>query len=258
MTSIDVPLPDDLQQFLARPKCIDLGLPKVGKVQVRLPLGGTLKGIADVTKAIPDDCSLVFSLLLQLGPFLAGIECLLKVLGLIKPLIDIIKAISSLDPIKIAGALPEFIKATEPVLECVLQLAIAPPLFIRDLLCLLIKLLKCLIGQLKSIATLMTGQLLQIQLATAEGNTELLEQLKCAQDNAATSAEYAMSAMEVVTLILSLAEPVFGLAGVPSITIPTMGPVADVEGLNNTIATLELIVDAMSTVAEALPPGGPC
>src|SRR5215471_1356971 len=113
---IDVPLPDRLKQYLAQPHYVDLQLPKPGKVEVCLPLGGCLQGMVDATKAIPDDCSLSFSLLLQLGPIMASIECLIKVLKLIKPLIDLVKSLGPPpDVIKLAQTIPDFLKAAEEV-----------------------------------------------------------------------------------------------------------------------------------------------
>ena len=91
---IDVPLPDSVKKYLAQPHCADIALPKPGKAEVCLPLGGRLQGMVDATKGIPDDCSLTFSLLLQLGPIMASIECLIKVLKLEGQIFD---AIANLD-----------------------------------------------------------------------------------------------------------------------------------------------------------------
>ena len=91
--NIDVPLPEALQEFLAKPRCADISLPEPGSVSLQLPTGGTIKGIGDVTQGIPTNCSLNFSLLLQLGPILANLECFIRVLKVIKPLIDVIKGL---------------------------------------------------------------------------------------------------------------------------------------------------------------------
>ena len=64
MPNIDIALPDELQQVLKQPVC--LVLPTPGKVKITLPSGPKFSGIADITKQIPDDCSLSFSLVLQL------------------------------------------------------------------------------------------------------------------------------------------------------------------------------------------------
>src|SRR4051794_41004299 len=156
-TSIDIPLPPELEEFLKAPKCISL--PGPAKVEINLPTGGKIKGIVDISKAVPDDCSMIFSLVLQLAPFLASIECLMKLMKLIQPLIDVIKGLGPPpDLIKLGGAIPKFIEASTEVMPCVLNLTgLGIPLFVKDLLCLLIKLLNCITGLLKSILNVMGG-----------------------------------------------------------------------------------------------------
>jgi len=249
--AIDVPLPDNVKEYLAQPHCIDLALPKPSKVEVCLPLGGRIQGLVDATKEIPDDCALTFSLLLQLGPIMASIECLIKVLKLIKPLIDVIKAVP--DPIKLGQVVPDFIKAAEDVLPCVLQVTLGVPMFVHDLLLLIAKLLHCIAGTLKSIAGLMGGIQLSIATAQQNGNGELLAQLQCAQENAQNQAAAAMSSMDVIATILSLAEPFLGIAGVSPITLPTGGSVEDAQSLETTAETLLQASQTLITIAEALP-----
>jgi hypothetical protein len=251
--SIDVPLPDKVKEYLTQPHCDDLALPKPGKVEVCLPLGGRLKGMVDATQAIPDDCSLTFSLLLQLGPIMASIECLVKVLKLIKPLMDVMKGIQTADISKAADAVPKFLDAAKDVLQCVAQVQLGIPMFVRDLLLLIAKTLHCIAGQLKSIAGLMGGIQLSIQTAQANGNGELLAQLQCAQENASNSAAAAMSSLEPISTILSLAEPFLGIAGVNPIVLPTGGSAQDAQALETAAETLLQISEAMITVAQALP-----
>jgi hypothetical protein len=252
--AIDVPLPDRLKQYLEQPHCLDLALPKPSKVEVCLPLGGRLKGMVDATKAIPDDCSLTFSLLLQLGPIMASIECLLKVLKLIKPLIDLVKSLGPPpDLIKLGKSIPDFLEAAKEVVPCFLQIQLGVPMFVRDLLLLIAKTLHCIAGQLKSIAGLMGGIQLSIQTAQQNGNGELLAQLQCAQENASNSAAAAMSSLEPISTILSLAGAFLDIAGVKPIVLPTGGSVQDAQALETTAETLLQVSEAMITVAQALP-----
>lgn len=249
---IDVPLPESLKKFLAQPHCADISLPKPGKIEVCLPLGGRLQGLVDTNKSIPDDCSLIFSLLLQLGPIMASIECLIKVLKLIEPLIDIIKALP-FDFFTIVKALPKFVKAAEDVLLCIGQVQFGVPMFVRDLLLLIAKFLHCVAGQLKSVADLMGGLQLSITTAQQNGNGELLAQLQCAQENANTQAAGAMSSLDAIAVILSLAEPFLGIAGVDPIKLPAIGSATDADALATTADTLEQLSQTLITVASALP-----
>jgi hypothetical protein len=251
---IDVPLPDAVKQYLAQPHCVDLALPKPSKVVVCLPLGGRLQGMVDATKAIPDDCALTFSLLLQLAPLMASVECVIKLLKLVKPLVDVIKAVPSLDVGKIAGALPAFIEAADDVIKnCVAGLVTNVPYFVRDFMLLIAKVLHCIGTQLQSIARLMGGLQISVAAAQAAGNTELLAQLQCAQENAANEAAGAMTAMDPLTVILALAEPIFGIIGAPTIQLPAMGSAQDADGLNTAADSLLKISDAIRTTAEVMP-----
>ena len=95
-------------------------LPSPKPLKVQLPTGGSLQAFADISKGIPTDCAMTFSLLVQIAPFLAGTECLFKLLALIGPLIDVIKGLAGPDPIKLAKALPKFLKAAEKLAPCLL------------------------------------------------------------------------------------------------------------------------------------------
>ena len=251
-TTIDVPLPAGLEEFLKQPKCLEL--PKPGKVEINLPTGGKIKGIADITKGIPDDCSLTFSVALQLGPFLASIECLAKLMKLIQPLIDVVKGLGPPpDAIKLGSAIPKFIEAAGEVMPCVLNLTgLGIPLFVKDLLCLIVKLLSCIVQQLKSIQNVMGGLALQINSAQAAGNSELLAALQCAQKNAQASAQHVFTAIDPVMFLLSLAEPFLGMAGVDPITTPQLASPEDMEQMQTVIDTLDQLTKTLKLAAEPL------
>lgn len=245
---IKVPLPHKLEKALQTPLCIPL--PKPGKAEIHLPTGGTLKGVVDITKGIPDDCSLNFSLILQLAPVMASIECLVKVLKLIKPLIDVVKALGPPDPPKLIQVVPEFVKAAEELLPCLLvptPLAMIP--FVRDILLLIIKVINCVIGQLKTIISALNLLQLDITEAQADGDSAREAALLCAQKNMNLQAESVMSGIDPILVILSLAEPFLAIAGVNPIKIPTFEAGADLLPLINTLDTLN---QTLQTVADGL------
>jgi hypothetical protein len=256
MPSIDIPISLDLKELLDLPPCGDLKLPSPSPLKITLPTGGTISALTDISKGIPTDCSMIFNLMLQIGPFLAATECLFKLLALIGPLIDVITALVKPDPIKAAGALPKLVKAVEEVMPCVLVVSL--PLFLKDLICLIIKALKCVLGQLKTLLGIMKGISLQLDLAAASGNTELQRTLECAQENATTSAQHLTKSIEPIGAILKLASPLMGLAGVGPIEFPTIGSETDVKSLEELVKTLQGVVGTLQIVAEVLPPPGPC
>lgn len=248
----EIPIPADLQALFNIPDCADLALPKAEKLQLRLPNGATLSAIPDLSKGIPSDCSLVANLFLQLAPFLASIECLLKVLALIKPLIKVIGGLP--DPIKIAQAVPDFMKAAEDLVGCLGMLIPGITIFnfIKDLLLLIIKIIKCLIGQLESILAIMQGIELRFGEAQAAGNTELMRVLDCAKANATTAADHASQSLGPVTNILPLIQVFLELAQV-KLEIPAIGSAADSAALQGTIDSLKDTVTTIESVIESLP-----
>jgi len=249
--TIDVPLPDSLTSLLQTPICVNL--PPPGKVEITLPFGGaTIKAFNDISKGIPDDCSLAFSLALQIGPLLANMKCFIEVLNCVKPLITLVQAGTSMDPIKIGQAIPDFLSALLKVGECVTKFFFGVPFFLRDLLALIAKLLRCIAQQLRSILNVMSGLALQIKSAESEGNAELLATLQCAQKNAQTSAAYSMSAIDPILVLLSLAEPLMGLANVDPIKTPQIGSDSSLEGLKSVVEVIEELAKTLQLVADGL------
>jgi hypothetical protein len=254
MPNIDIPIPVDLKKAFDIPPCDMLKLPKPEPLSITLPTGGSLKAMTDVSKGIPTDCSMIFNLMLQLAPFMAATECLFKLLGIIAPLIDVVKGLAPLNPIKLGQAIPKFLKAAEKLAPCLLVVTGAPLIpFLRDLLCLIIKALNCLIGQMKSLVGVMKGISVQLDAAKSSGNFELQQTLECAQENAALSAEHFTKALEPIGVILELAKPLMELAGVSAnIQLPTFGAQNDLESLEGAIRDLQGVIGTMEVVADAL------
>jgi hypothetical protein len=249
--AIDVPLPDSLKDLLATPVCLQL--PKPGKMKITLPFGGaTIQAFNDISKGIPDDCSLSFSLALQIGPILANMKCFIEVLNCVKPLVALLKAGTGGNPVEFLKAIPDLLIAVEKVAECVAGFFIGVPLFLRDLLAMIAKLLRCVAQQLRSILNVMSGLALKITSAESEGNSQLLATLYCAQKNAETSAAYAMSAIEPILVLLSLAEPLLGIAGVDSIKTPQIGSDSSLEGLKKVTEVIEELAKTLQTIADGL------
>jgi hypothetical protein len=253
VSNIDITVSSDLQELFDLPSCEEIKLPSPDPLTLNLPLGGAMKAMADISKGIPNDCSLTFSLMVQIAPFLASIQCLLNVLNLLKPLIDIINGLTSFPPSPPVQAIADFAKAVPPVLECIP----IPPftniiLFIRDLLCLILKVLKCLLDQLKSIMNTMVSIEQQLQAATALGNAELIAALQCAQQNAETQAQQLTKSIEPVSVLLNLAGSFMALAKIQPITIPSFGDQADLQSLNQVVQTLQGVVATIQTVVDTL------
>ncbi len=253
---VEIPIPDELKHLFEIPSCDLIDLPSADPpLQLRLPNGSTFHPLADLSKGIPTDCSLTVNLFLQLAPFLASIECLLKVLGLLKPLIDVVKSLGPPpDPIKLPSAIADFVKAAEALLPCFGMLIPGTNIFffIRDLIALIIKIIKCMIGQLQTILGIMRGIELRMGDAQKAGNTELQKVLECARQNASTAATHAQSSLGPVQNLMPLIGFFLDLAGV-KLELPALGSAEDSAALQATIDKLNDTITALEAVVETLP-----
>lgn len=254
MTRIDIKLPPKLQEQMALPRCVDLRLPKPKLPQIRLPTGGSIKAIADLTRGVPSDCALNINIALQLAPIMASIECLVKILGLVKPLIDVIKGLAPMDPPTLLKAVPEFVKAAEALKGCLLvptPLAMIP--FVKDILLLIIAMLRCLIGQMRSILGKLAGLELKIATARSSGNADVLASLECARENVKVAMDSTMMGIEPIGVLLELAGPFMGIAGVDPIKLPAMASSEDLDAIEKNLASLQQVIDTMQAIVDLLP-----
>lgn len=115
---------------------------QTGTRTVHLPTGGAFHPIAGGTGGDGSSvCATTADLQRQAAPWLASTECLLRVLALLKPLIDIVKTLPSAPP----ASLAEFAKAAVALQPCLLMNTPASALpLVKDLLCLSLQSLMCL------------------------------------------------------------------------------------------------------------------
>jgi hypothetical protein len=249
MPNIDIPLSVDLNDALRLPPCNEIRVPLPKPLKIQLPTGGSIQAIADISKGIPSDCAMTFSLMVQIAPLLASMECLVKILKLLKPLVDVVSNLP-MPPVK---ALQEFAKAAVDLAPCFLVPTPASMIpFVRDILCLILRVLNCLLGQLKTLVALMGSLRIQLDAARAAGNFELEEALQCAQENAEASGQHMTKAIEPIGVLLDLVGPMMGIAGVEPITLPSLGDQASLDALQSTIQTLQGVVGTIDIAVEAL------
>lgn len=112
-----------------------------GTATVHLPNGGTLHPIAGSAGGDGSSvCATTADLERQVAPWLASTECLLRVLALLKPLIDIVQTVPSASP----ASRQQFAKAAAALQPCLLMNTPAAALpLVKDLLCLTLQSLKC-------------------------------------------------------------------------------------------------------------------
>ncbi|MDO9712899.1 hypothetical protein [Paracraurococcus lichenis] len=257
MANIDIKLSSELMQRLSLPSCASFSLGKPELPSITLPTGGTIKALADVTKGVPTDCSLNFNLMLQITPLLASMECLFEVLKLVGALKKFFEAAAK-GFVEVPAAAVELLNAFEGVAKCItFPFGTGAFLFVRDLLKMIGSILRCIGQGLKSTAALMGGLTVQIQAAQDAGNTELMEALGCARDNALASAQGSLLAIEPITLVLGMAEPFLGIAGVSPVKLPAVGGADNAEALDALADGLLGTSQVLLTLAEGIKvPGG--
>ena len=247
MPTIDIALPDELTQALTPPQCIDLSLPKPSIPTLTLPIGGQLSGMADFTRGIPTECSMNFSLVLQLAPMMASMECLLKILQFFG---DLINAPSN--PPQFITAFIDGLKALVTCTNMVLPTGMF--CFVKDLLALIAAMLHCTIQALESVLAILSGLQIQIGIAQGAGNAAMLAALHCAQENATTAAQGTMQSMQPITTLLQLAAPFLKIANVNlSVSIPSAVPADDLEAMQSLLQTLSEVATVLQEVSDALP-----
>lgn len=247
MVDIDIPVSAPLQKALQPLSCTEIALPLPKPLKVELPFGGSMNALVDMSKGIPNDCSMNFNLMVQIAPLLAALECPMKILKLLKPLIDIIKAVPSLDAIKIGAAMPEFVDAAAEIAPCFVALA-KVPIMVMDLLRLIRSVLNCLLGQLETLRNLMNG--LALRFGEAEGNPDLLATLECSQKNAMAQAQALTASIDPIAGVLALVSTIAAIAGMNlDITLETGGaPPETTEAVDGVIAVLRTAVDTITAI----------
>jgi hypothetical protein len=114
---------------------------------IQVPGGGQLFGFPDA-HAPSAECSSVTNLQTQVAPLLVSMSCQLKILKLLKPLIEVIRGL----PTPPLQALQEFSKVATELEPCLLVPSAAAILpFVRDLLCIELRSLRCLLRNLQAV-----------------------------------------------------------------------------------------------------------
>jgi hypothetical protein len=252
MATIDVPLPAELTKLLTPPKCLDLNLPKPGKTELKLPTGGTIKPIPDITKGIPTDCGMNFNLALQMAPIMASMECLLKILKFISAVKKALE--TAKNPPEIPKAISDLLAAIDEVMPCV-NMVIIPPLnmipFVKSLLLMIARMLRCTAQALRSAIEIMDGISLDLKTAQEDGNDALAQQLECAKENAQLAMDGTMVSLEPVMVLIEIAGPFLGIAGV-SVEIPQIASDGTLDGMKSALETIETAAQTLEDIANAL------
>ena len=194
---------------------------------IEVPTAGRLLGFANL-KMQSTECSAATNLQTQIAPLIASMSCQLKVLKLLKPLIEVIHGLPN-PPVL---ALQEFSTAANDLAPWLLlptPLGVLP--FVRDLLCLEIRSLNCLLRNLQTI--------------TALANTD-------PSAVAASKVQSVLDSYPPIIGILNLASGLFQLAGVTIPKAPTLAAGTDPGSLTADQSAVATFTAALQTVADGL------
>ncbi len=225
---------------------------------IQLPTGASLTGAVDLPKGLGEQCKVSFNLMLQLGPFLASIQCLIQVLQFVQDVLkftqDVPDAIK--DPLKVVDVIKDVEKLAqdgEKLAHCFSWVIPGLPLicFVKDILQMVHDFIACVLELLDSVLQ----QQLQIQVKMAgadqDGNQELLDVLHLAEDNCAATLGQAMQSMGPVLSLLQLAGGFLEVVGQGGLTVPSMDQLtggsieAPLQVLKDLNQTLEVIIEAL-------------
>jgi len=121
---------------------------------IEVPSGGYLTGIVNLERS-SFDCSAISNLQTQVAPLISSMYCQIKILDLLKPLIGVIRELPNPSPNVVA----QFLEAAEALVPCFLITSPSVVLpFVRDLLCVQIKSLTCLLRNLQGVLTLANSE----------------------------------------------------------------------------------------------------
>jgi hypothetical protein len=194
---------------------------------IEVPAVGRLLGFADL-KIRSTECSADINLLTQVAPLIASMSCQLKILKLLKPLIEVIRGLPN-PPVQ---ALVEFSEAAEILAPCLLvptPLSVLP--FVQGLLCLEIRSLKCFLRNLQAVTT----------LSVTDPGAVPASELQSVVDS-----------YPPIVGILGLASELFQLMGLSVPTAPTLNGGIDPESLNVDQISVATFVTDLQAMADAL------
>lgn len=225
--------------------CIPLD--KISIPSIQFPVGAELKGMADFAAGVPSNCKVSLNLLVQLGPMLASMGCILKILEVLGNIVEFAKAAP--DPMKMADKVGALTSSFAEMSTCIPPLApVSFALMIKGILELVINVLSCLIDSLESIVKFQVS----LNFEAAQGNPVLTEALECARDNADTSMQNLMTSMEPVMVVMKVVGSVASLAGL-SVTLPDLSQIGQGGDAAQAVESLKQSIDGLKSAIESLP-----
>jgi hypothetical protein len=194
---------------------------------IEVPSGGYLTGIVNLERS-PFDCAAISNLQTQVAPLISSMYCQIRILGLLKPLIGVIRELPNPSP----NAVVQFLEAAEALEPCFLITSPSVVLpFLRDLLCVQIKSLTCLLRNLQGI----------VALASAEPAAVSSAQLQSVFDAYAS-----------IVNIFDLAAGLFQMIGLDPLNAPVLSAGTDLTSMLQNQSAIAQLTNALQSAVNAL------
>jgi hypothetical protein len=209
-------------------------------------------------QSMPEECQVNFNLMLQLGPIFGSLGCVLCAMKFLKFVLDFVKLVPDTitDPTKVGKLVTMLTDDLPEIEECLVKciagfttpFGLCPP--VKDMLKLVASYLHCMIELIESVAQ--QGAQIQVQMADAQGNPELLEVLNLAQQNADRAGGQALRSCEPAFDLLQAAGAVLEIVGVGAIALPSLDQLSGGE-IAEAVQPLKDVTEALDLVVQALP-----
>lgn len=217
-------------------------------LEIELIGGVRLSAFLDFSKGMPNPASVVFSLLQQLAPVLAGLAPILNILAVIKALADF-----ATNPL-VKG--PDLIIAINKIASMFVALTPAGiAVTIVGILRVIITFLQSFIVQLKAVLEFQAKIALieqEISLDPAKANLVLSATISCAKANADIAMQQTMASLGPLQPLLAMVQIIAGIAGL-SLALPDLSASASASGGLEMIASLEEAITNIQGVIDSLP-----
>ena len=215
--------------------------PNYQPFSIPLPFGGTLTSIVDPSKGPPTDCTLAYSLMLQVMPMLSGLTCMLNVLNVIQAIKN---SFTAFPPI--VGGIPDMLKAIAKLEKCFGFFDPTQILaMIKQILLMVLAYLNCMLTAMESILHLKVG----IAIGSEGGTPLLISTLNCSSNNADIAMASMMSSMGSIQPLMDLINMVGQIVGLsitmPSLSLSVTSGQDPLQPIRDFVSTLQEIVQAI-------------
>ena len=206
--------------------------------------------LPDLVPPQPD--KLIRQLFAQVNAALAPLEPVFNIIDAVVAIFDCVKAISTLDPVKIINCIPNLAEKVDALLKLVPQLSI--PFIIAGLLEALILFLKGQRNQLVRMIELLTRVLNAETAAARPGNIARARVLPWALDDLDKLLRWQNESNKPVNRLIGVINLFLEVIGLGRFKIPCLGNVfANLVSMTNAIELIDLLIELLEVIRLTIP-----